>query len=150
MIWRMRNYARFQDKIEVSRTISVIKDLTCLVRNSSKTSMKNDMLDFNVIKFFGINTRSGKVLCPLPVRWEFLSLGWVKITTDRTARGILVLLFVKVFSVGVWKSLLMLSLCFLKFRLLWFEINKLFALLTRKFDTNKLGSINNILEIQFP
>jgi len=64
----MRNYARFQDKIEVSRTISVIKDLTCLVRNSSKTSMKNDMLDFNVIKFFGINTRSGKVLCPLPVR----------------------------------------------------------------------------------
>ena len=36
--------------------------LTCLVRNSSKVSMKNDMLDFNVIKFFGINTRSGKVL----------------------------------------------------------------------------------------
>ena len=28
MIWRMRNYARFQDKIEVSRAISVIKDLT--------------------------------------------------------------------------------------------------------------------------
>jgi len=35
-IWRMRNYARFQDKVEVSRTISVIKDLTCLVENSSK------------------------------------------------------------------------------------------------------------------
>jgi len=32
--------------------ISVIKDLTCLVGNSSKTSIKNDMLDFNVIKFF--------------------------------------------------------------------------------------------------
>jgi len=30
--------------------------------------MNNDMLDFNVIKFFGIITRSGKVLCPLPVR----------------------------------------------------------------------------------
>jgi len=44
MIWHMRNYARFQDKIEVSRAISVIKDLTCLVENSSKASMKNDML----------------------------------------------------------------------------------------------------------
>jgi len=51
MIWQMRNYARFQDKIDVSRDISVIKDLTCLVDNSSKASMKNDMLDFNVIKF---------------------------------------------------------------------------------------------------
>jgi len=48
----MRNYARFQDKIEVSRAISVIKDLTCLMGSSAKASMKNDMLDFNVIKFF--------------------------------------------------------------------------------------------------
>ena len=32
MIWRMRNYARFRDKIEVYRAISVIKDLTCLGR----------------------------------------------------------------------------------------------------------------------
>ena len=52
MIWRMRNYARFQDKIAVSRAILVIKDLTCIVSNSSKASMKNDMFDFNVIKFF--------------------------------------------------------------------------------------------------
>jgi len=64
----MRNYARFQDKIDVSRAISVIKDLTCLVENLSKTSMKNDMLDFNVINFFGINTRIGKVPCPLLIR----------------------------------------------------------------------------------
>ena len=42
-IWRMRNYARFYDKIEVSRAILVIKDLTCLVGNSSKASMKNDI-----------------------------------------------------------------------------------------------------------
>jgi len=49
--------------------------------------MKNDMLDFNVIKFFGINTRSGKVLRPLHVRWEFPSPGWVKINTDGVARG---------------------------------------------------------------
>jgi len=64
----MRNYARFHNKIDVSRAILVIKDLTCLVRNSSKASMKNDMLDFDVIKLFGINTRIGKVLCPLHVR----------------------------------------------------------------------------------
>jgi len=68
MIWRMGNQARFEDKIEVSKAISVIKDLTRLVGNSSKASMKNDMLDFNVIKFFGINTRTGKVLRPLPIR----------------------------------------------------------------------------------
>ena len=74
MIWRMRNYARFQDKIEVSRTISVIKDLTRIVGNLSKALMKNDILDFNVIKFFGINTRTGKVLRPLPI-WEFASPG---------------------------------------------------------------------------
>jgi len=71
-IWRrMRNYARFQDKINVSMAISLIKDLTYLEGNSSKASMNNDMLDFNVIKFFGINTCTGKVLHPLPVRWEF-------------------------------------------------------------------------------
>jgi len=68
MIWRLRNYARFQDKIEVSMAILVIKYLTCLVGNSSKASMKNDMFDFNMLKFFGINTRTGKVVRPLPVR----------------------------------------------------------------------------------
>jgi len=82
----MQNYARFQDKIDVSRAILVIKDLTCLVGNSFKASMNNDMLDFNVIKFFGINTRIGKVLCPLLVRWEFPSPNWVKINTYEAAR----------------------------------------------------------------
>jgi len=71
----MRNYARLQDKIDVSRAILVNKDLTCLVENSSKASMKNDILDLNVIKFFGIDTRPGKVLRHLPVRWEFHSPG---------------------------------------------------------------------------
>jgi len=85
----MRNYAKFQDKIDVSRAILVIKDLTCLVENSSKASMKNDMLDFNVIKIFGINTRTGKVLRPLPIIWEFHSPEWVKISTDGVARGYL-------------------------------------------------------------
>ena len=51
----------FQDKIEVSRAISILKYLTRLMGNSSKVSMKNDMLDFNVIKFFYINTRTVKV-----------------------------------------------------------------------------------------
>jgi len=82
----MRTYARFQDKIDVSRVISVIKDLTYLVGNSSKASMKNDMLDFNVIKFFGINTRTGKVLHHRPVRWEFPSPSWVKINIDGATR----------------------------------------------------------------
>jgi len=52
----MRNYAIFQDKIDVFKTILVIKDLTCLGKISSKASMKNDILDFNVIKFFFIYT----------------------------------------------------------------------------------------------
>jgi len=32
----MRNFARFQDKIDVSQAISVIKDLTCLVSKHLK------------------------------------------------------------------------------------------------------------------
>jgi len=59
--------------------ISVIKDLACLVGNSSK-AMKNDMLDFNVIKFFDINTHTGKVLRPLPVRWSYLHQIGLKLT----------------------------------------------------------------------
>jgi len=89
MIWRMRIFVCFQDKIEVSRAISIIKDLTCRVGNSSKASMKNDMLHFNVIKFFCINTRTVKVLSPLLVRWEFPSLGWAKINSDGASRGYL-------------------------------------------------------------
>jgi len=81
------NYARFLVKIDVSRIILVIKDLTCLVGNSSKSFMRNDMFDFNVLKFFGTKTRSGKVLSPLPVRWEFPSPGWVKININGAARG---------------------------------------------------------------
>jgi len=118
MLWRIRNYARFQDKIKVSRAISVIKDLSCLVGKSSKASMKNDMMDFSVIKFFGINTRTGKVLRSLPVRWEFSSPGWLKLTLMGLLGFIQVLPLVEVFSVGVWGSLLKLSLRFLSFRLL--------------------------------
>jgi len=64
----MRNYARFQDKIEISMAILVIKDLTCLMGNSSKASMKNHMFNFNVLKFFCINTRIGQFLHSLPLR----------------------------------------------------------------------------------
>jgi len=87
MIWHIRNYARFQDKIEISMVVLVIKDLSCLVGKSSKVSVKNDMMDFNMIKFFGINNPIGKVLCLLLVRWVFPSPGWVKINTDGAARG---------------------------------------------------------------
>jgi len=114
----MRNYARFQDKIEVSRAISIIKDLSCLVGNSSKDSMKNDMLDFNVIIFFGINTRSGKILCPLSIRWEFPSPGWVKINTDGAARGYPGLATCGGIFCGSMGDLLVLSLRFLNFSLL--------------------------------
>jgi len=56
------------------------------VGNSFKVSMKNDILDFNVIKFFGINIRTGKVLRLLPVKWEFPSPSWVKINIDGATR----------------------------------------------------------------
>jgi len=64
--------------------------------------MENYIFDFKVIKFFGINTRSSKVLRPLLVRWEFPSLDWVKINTEWAARDILVLLLVEVFFVRVF------------------------------------------------
>ena len=74
------------------------------------------MLDFNVIKLFDINTRTGKVLCPLPIRREFPSPSWVKINTDKAARGYPGLATCGGISRG---SLLVLSLHFLKFRQLW-------------------------------
>jgi len=64
----MRNYVRFQVKIDFFMSIYIIKGFTCLVGNLSKGSMRNDMFDFNMLKFFDIITHSGKVLNPLPVR----------------------------------------------------------------------------------
>jgi len=64
MIWRMGNYVRFQVKIDVSRAISVIKDLTCLVGNLSKSSMQNDILISICLSFF-VLIFIGKVLSPL-------------------------------------------------------------------------------------
>ena len=116
----MRNYARFQDKIEVSRAISAIKDLTRLVLNSSKASMKNDMLDFNVIKFFFILILVlVKFFILFVLDESFLHQVGLKLTLMGLLGDILILLHVEVFSVGVWGNLLELSLRFLKFRLLW-------------------------------
>jgi len=115
----MRNYACFRDKIEVSRAISIIKNLTHLVGDFSKASMKNDMLDFNVIKFFGINTRTGKVLRHLPVRCQFLKPCWVKIKTGGAVRGYLSLVTCGGVFRGSMRGFIELSLRFLKFRLLW-------------------------------
>ena len=97
----MRNYARFLDKFDVSRAISVIKDLTCLVGNWSKASMKNDMLDLNVIKFFGINNHIGKVLRPLLLDENSLHQAALKLTLMVLLGDIPVLLVVEVFSLGV-------------------------------------------------
>ena len=77
------------------------------------------MFDFNVLRLFGINTRSGKVLSPFSVRWEFPSPGWVKINTNGATMGFLVFLVVLVFFMGVWGSLLVVSLFFFVFRLFW-------------------------------
>jgi len=73
-----------------------------------------------VIKFFGINTRTGRVLrLLLLVRWEFPSSGWVKINIDGAARGYPGLATCGGIFCGSMGDILELSLCFLKFRLLW-------------------------------
>jgi len=62
------------------------------------------MLDFNVIKFFGINTHTSKVLRPFPVRWEFPSSDWVKINTDGVAQGYLGLVTCRgIFRGSMWE-----------------------------------------------
>ena len=118
MILCMRNYVRFQVKIDLSMAISTINDFTCLVGNSSKSSMINDMFDFKVLKFFDINTRSGKVLHPLLVRWEFSSPVRLKLILMMLLGILLILLLVVVFSMRVCGSLLVIYLLFLIFRLL--------------------------------
>ena len=70
------------------------------------------MFDFNVLKFFDINTRSDKVLHPPPIRWEFPSPGWVKINNDSVTRGYLGF-------AACGGILLVVSLLSLIFRLLW-------------------------------
>jgi len=95
MVWRMRNYARFQNKIEVSMAILVIKDLTCLVGNLSKASIKNDMcssflvLTLVLVKFY--------VLFLLDESF-FHQVG-LKLTLMGLLGGILVLLLAEVFFV---------------------------------------------------
>ena len=102
IIWCMRNYARFQVKTDLSRAISTIKDFICLVGNSSRSSMRNDMFDFNMLKFFDINTCSGKVLHPLPVRWDHQVE--LKLILMLLLGVLLVLLVVVVFFVRVWEG----------------------------------------------
>ena len=62
-----------------------------------------------VVKFFVLFRLDG----------SSLDQAWLKLTLMGLLGDILVLLLVEVFFVGVWGSLLVLSLCFLKFRLLW-------------------------------
>jgi len=86
--------------------------------NFSKASMKNYMLDFYAIKCFGINTRTSKVAYLL-LDGSSLHQTELKLTLMGLLGDILVLLLVEVFFVRVCKNLLVLSLRFLKFRLLW-------------------------------
>jgi len=94
----MRNYARFQVKIDLSRAISTIKNFTCLVGNSSKSSMRNDMLNFNVLKFFDIDTRSDKVFHPFLLDGSFLHQVELKLILMVLLGVLLVFLLVVVFS----------------------------------------------------
>jgi len=68
MIWRMRNYARFQVKIVFSRAIYTIKDFNCLVGNLFRSFVRNDMFDFNVLMFFNIILIVTKFFYHFPVR----------------------------------------------------------------------------------
>ena len=79
--------------------------------------MKNDMLDFNVIRLFGIVLVKFFVLFLLD--GSFLHQAGLNLTLMGLLGDILLLLLVQVFSVRVRRSLLLLSLRFLKFRLLW-------------------------------
>jgi len=104
----MRNYGRFQEKIDVSRAISIEIFLKLQWRMICWILMS---------LFFG--TCAGKVLRPLPVRWEFLSPGWVKINTYGVVRGYLSLVtFGGIFRRSI-RGLYVGSLHFLTFRLLW-------------------------------
>ena len=91
------------------------------------------MLDFNVIKFLGINTRTGTVFSPLPVRWEFSSPGWVKINTDGAARGYPSLATSGGIFRGSMREFIGVSLHFFMFRLLWLLSFMELYMLWRKF-----------------
>ena len=83
----MRNYARFQVKIDVFGIISVIKDLICLVDNSSKSSMRNDMFDSMCLSFFLLILIVIKFYFLFQFNESLFLLGWIKINIDGAARG---------------------------------------------------------------
>jgi len=49
--------------------------------------MANQILNFSILKQFGINTRIGKVMSPMLVFWRFPDIGWIKLNTDGAGRG---------------------------------------------------------------
>ena len=99
MIWRMRNYACFQDKIEVYRVILVIKDLTCLVDNSSKALMKNDMSISMCSSFLVLTLVLVKFYVLFLLVESFLHHTGLKLTLMRLLGVIQVLPLVEVFFV---------------------------------------------------
>jgi len=119
MIWCMKNYARFHDKIEVFKAIFVIKDLTCLEiihlklqwRMIYSISMCSSFLVLTLVlvEFYVIYLLDG----------SFLRQAGFKLTLLGLLGIIQVLSLVEVFFVGVYESLLEFSLRFLTFRLFW-------------------------------
>jgi len=54
MIYRMRNYIRFEDPIKFSSPTFQISELVRMVVNKYKKHMSNIVSDFFVLKFFNI------------------------------------------------------------------------------------------------
>jgi len=52
MLWRMRNHARFQEKISICSAIYTVKGFITMTGNSSSKHMSNDIVDFSCLKFF--------------------------------------------------------------------------------------------------
>lgn len=87
MIWHMRIQSRFQNPIDLNTEIHFIINLVRLVGNFSIKTMHNTVYDFKVLKFFGINTWSGRSSSFMQVIWRFPRVNWIKLNSDGVARG---------------------------------------------------------------
>ena len=81
------------------------------------------MFDFLVLKFFYINTHSGKAIHHLLIDGNFLPLVRLKLILIVLLGVVLTLLLVVVFFVGVWGNSLVVSLLSLISIMLWLLIS---------------------------
>jgi len=91
----MRNFTKFQQTISIDIALHVIKNY---IRTDDNTYRKHkyQILDFSILKQFGINFRIGKVLYPMQVFWCFLNLIILKSTLMELLEKLLILQFVEV------------------------------------------------------